>query len=489
MWFGDLVTMRWWNGIWLNEAFATFMEIAACDAYRPDWQRWTSVQPRAHASRSRSTRCASTRSVEFPVRGPADCDGMFDVLTYQKGGALLRMLEQYLGEERVPPRRQPLPRPHAYGNTETSDLWDAIEAVTTGEPVRRMMDSWIWQPATRSCRHGSTGTTLVLAPAALRLRRRPTTRPLWAIPVHVRVGRRLRRRARCCSTATSCASTARRVRRPRSSSTPAGTASIRVAYDDALRARLSGDALAALDHRRALQPRRRRLERRRRRPLDAAELPRVRRGLRRRARARRVAGDRRRPARLGRLLDGDAFAAFQRRVSALVAPASPISAGAAAGEDDLPRKLRGLLVAMLAVLGDDADAQQRAGELVRPQRGRSQRRSTPSSSPRPPWSSPPPATTTTTSGSSPRSARRDTRRSSSATCTRWPSSTTRRSMQRTCELALSGEVKTQNAPFLLRTLHRQPRHGDAGLEVRPRALGRGQRDVPEATRSCAWSTR
>jgi len=98
MWFGDLVTMKWWNGIWLNEAFATFMEIACCAAYRPDWKRWATFSlERSVAFETDSL--ASTRSVEFPVLAPADADGMFDVLTYQKGGALLRMLEQYLGEE------------------------------------------------------------------------------------------------------------------------------------------------------------------------------------------------------------------------------------------------------------------------------------------------------------------------------------------------------------------------------------------------------
>ena len=99
MWFGDLVTMRWWNGIWLNEAFATFMEVAACDAYRPDWERWTSFGVERSGAFDVDS-LASTRTVEFEVRSPADCDGMFDVLTYQKGGALLRMLEQYLGDDR-----------------------------------------------------------------------------------------------------------------------------------------------------------------------------------------------------------------------------------------------------------------------------------------------------------------------------------------------------------------------------------------------------
>ncbi|HZY08031.1 MAG TPA: M1 family metallopeptidase, partial [Ilumatobacteraceae bacterium] len=98
MWFGDLVTMRWWNGIWLNEAFATFMEIACCDAFRPDWLRWTTFSLERSAAFETDS-LASTRSVEFPVEAPEDCDGMFDVLTYQKGGSLLRMLEQYLGVE------------------------------------------------------------------------------------------------------------------------------------------------------------------------------------------------------------------------------------------------------------------------------------------------------------------------------------------------------------------------------------------------------
>ena len=100
MWFGDLVTMGWWNGIWLNEAFATFMEILACDAYRPDWERWTTLRARAQRRlRDRLARRAPVRS-STRCRSPADCEGMFDVLTYQKGGALLRMLEQYLGADR-----------------------------------------------------------------------------------------------------------------------------------------------------------------------------------------------------------------------------------------------------------------------------------------------------------------------------------------------------------------------------------------------------
>ena len=143
MWFGDLVTMRWWNGIWLNEAFATFMEVAACDAFRPAWKRWEQFSVERTAAFEVDA-LSSTRPVEYEVRSPADADGMFDVLTYQKGGALLRMLEQYLGEERFRDGIRQYLAKHSYGSTETSDLWDALEAAT-GDPVRRIMDTWIWQ--------------------------------------------------------------------------------------------------------------------------------------------------------------------------------------------------------------------------------------------------------------------------------------------------------------------------------------------------------
>ena len=143
MWFGDLVTMKWWNGIWLNEAFATFMELKATDNHRPEWVRWTSFAlERTPAFDTDAT--ASTRPIEYEVVSPAEAEGMFDVLTYQKGAAVLRMLEQYLGEEVMRDGIRHYLARHAYGNTDTADLWNAIEEVS-GQPVRRIMDSWILQ--------------------------------------------------------------------------------------------------------------------------------------------------------------------------------------------------------------------------------------------------------------------------------------------------------------------------------------------------------
>lgn len=155
MWFGDLVTMKWWNGIWLNEAFATFMEMAATDAFRPEWERWVDFGlSRTAALDVDALKC--TRPIEYPVVSPDDAEGMFDILTYEKGAAVVRMLEQFLG---VATFREGIRRylaRHQFANTETGDLWDAIEGTANevaepGDtavgpvPVRRLMDSWIFQ--------------------------------------------------------------------------------------------------------------------------------------------------------------------------------------------------------------------------------------------------------------------------------------------------------------------------------------------------------
>ncbi|HEY8526811.1 MAG TPA: M1 family metallopeptidase [Acidimicrobiales bacterium] len=143
MWFGDLVTMKWWNGIWLNEAFATFMEMTCTDAFRPDWQRWVDFGLSRSAAFDTDA-LGSTRPIEYPVISPRDAEGMFDILTYEKGASVVRMLEQYLGPDRFRAGIRRYMARHEYGNTETSDLWDALEE-ETGEPVRRIAESWIFQ--------------------------------------------------------------------------------------------------------------------------------------------------------------------------------------------------------------------------------------------------------------------------------------------------------------------------------------------------------
>ncbi len=143
MWFGDLVTMTWWNGVWLNEAFATFMEAKAVDAYRPDWRRWLTFGLERSASMDIDA-LATTRPVEFPVESPEEANAMFDDLTYGKGASVVRMLEVYLGEDTFRRGVTDYLVSNAYGNSETADLWSALERVS-GEPIGDIMHSWIFE--------------------------------------------------------------------------------------------------------------------------------------------------------------------------------------------------------------------------------------------------------------------------------------------------------------------------------------------------------
>ena len=143
MWFGDLVTMGWWEGIWLNEAFATFMETLCVDAFRPSWDRWVGFAPSREAALAVDA-VHATRPIEYPVGPPKEAEGMFDLLTYEKGCGVLRMLEQYIGPEVFRDGVRTYLKAHAYGNTVTTDLWDALEDAS-GAPVRDVMDTFILQ--------------------------------------------------------------------------------------------------------------------------------------------------------------------------------------------------------------------------------------------------------------------------------------------------------------------------------------------------------
>ncbi len=162
MWFGDLATMRWWNGIWLNEAFATFMEMLAVDTWKPEWKRWETFGV-SRAAALFIDGLQSTRPIEFPVRRPEEAQGMFDILTYEKGASVLRMLQQYLQPEVFRRGIALYLSKHKYANTETTDLWDAIEE-SSKQPVREIMDSWIYQEGYPliSAELDAKGTTLTL---------------------------------------------------------------------------------------------------------------------------------------------------------------------------------------------------------------------------------------------------------------------------------------------------------------------------------------
>jgi len=183
MWFGDLVTMRWWNGIWLNEAFATFMSYLCVDAMKPSWRVFDGFQTNRMTAFEVDS-LASTRTIEFPVESPDDASGMFDTLTYTKGGAVLRMIERWLGPERFRDGIRRYLATHAYANTETHDLWDALEEAS-GKPVRRIMDAWILQPGYPAIEVERRGDVIRLsqhrfAPSL------PNDATTWPVPLIVR---------------------------------------------------------------------------------------------------------------------------------------------------------------------------------------------------------------------------------------------------------------------------------------------------------------
>ncbi|MGD0055529.1 MAG: M1 family metallopeptidase [Acidimicrobiales bacterium] len=143
MWFGDLVTMEWWEGVWLNEAFATFCAALCEHAFRPEWKIWTDFGIDRDVA-LQVDGLHTTRPIEYPVVSPDDARGMFDVLTYEKGGSVLRMLELFLGPDVYREGIRRYLRRHSYANTVTSDLWDALEEAS-GQPVRAMMNTFILQ--------------------------------------------------------------------------------------------------------------------------------------------------------------------------------------------------------------------------------------------------------------------------------------------------------------------------------------------------------
>jgi puromycin-sensitive aminopeptidase len=187
MWFGDLVTMSWWNGLWLNEAFATFMEMLAVDAWKPEWKRWDTFGVSRAAAFSVDG-LWSTRPIEYPVHAPKDADAMFDVLTYEKGASVLRMLEQHIGPTAFRDGVREYLRAHAYGNADTKDLWVSLGKAAK-QPVPELMDGWIFQPGYPlvSAQLDGVSELLLTQQRFAYLRTGGASTQDWQIPVQIRI--------------------------------------------------------------------------------------------------------------------------------------------------------------------------------------------------------------------------------------------------------------------------------------------------------------
>jgi len=163
-WFGDLVTMKWWDDIWLNEGFATWMESKPVEAWKPEWS--PALDTVSETSNTLNVDAlANTRPIHQAAETPAQIQELFDGIAYGKAASVLRMLESYLGEDTFRAGVNAYLKQHQYANATAEDFWDA-QAKTSGKPVDRIMPTWVKQPGApivdvkTQCSGNSTRVTL-----------------------------------------------------------------------------------------------------------------------------------------------------------------------------------------------------------------------------------------------------------------------------------------------------------------------------------------
>jgi aminopeptidase N len=143
-WFGNLVTMRWWNDLWLNESFATLLSYLALDSLFPAWKIWTQFIVEEQVPAFRLDELENTHPINVTINHPDEIRTIFDNISYDKGASVLLMLMRYLGESDFKNGLKRYLKKHAYSNTESDDLWNAWEEVSSKD-VTRFMRSWINQ--------------------------------------------------------------------------------------------------------------------------------------------------------------------------------------------------------------------------------------------------------------------------------------------------------------------------------------------------------
>lgn len=143
-WFGDLVTMKWWDDLWLNEGFASWMETKAAEHFYPEWNVGLGSASGREAAMRLDAR-ASTHPIVQHIKNPDDMNQAFDTITYQKGEAVIRMIESYLGEDAFRAGIRAYMAKHKFSNTVTDDLWTELEAASK-TPVRAIAKDYTTQP-------------------------------------------------------------------------------------------------------------------------------------------------------------------------------------------------------------------------------------------------------------------------------------------------------------------------------------------------------
>lgn len=195
MWFGNLVTMAWWNDLWLNESFATWMAYVIIDDWQPDWKIWSDFAHRREAALEVDA-LATSHPIAPRIRSAEEAHENFDAITYTKGACVLRMLEGYLGPEVFREGIRLYIRRHAEAAATAEDLWAAISEVS-GVDVERIVSPWTLQtgyPLLRA-RPDKSGATHQIALAQERFLALPprtsgrAKKPVrWAVPWLGRIG-------------------------------------------------------------------------------------------------------------------------------------------------------------------------------------------------------------------------------------------------------------------------------------------------------------
>jgi puromycin-sensitive aminopeptidase len=188
-WFGNWVTMSWWDDLWLNESFATWMAYKMVDQWKPGWRVWLDFdQGKAAAMHLDALR--STHPIRTEIRNVAEAGEAFDLITYQKGGAVLRMIEGYLGEVGFRDGIRLYMQRHAEGNAVADDLWGDLSEASR-EPVTELANAWIRQSGFPLVRASRQGQVLRLEqrrffsdPAAAK----ESDATVWPVPLVLRVG-------------------------------------------------------------------------------------------------------------------------------------------------------------------------------------------------------------------------------------------------------------------------------------------------------------